>query len=108
MLKMPRMGGPDDLRTLLDDVPAWRHAELLGVSPRTVRRWLAGDTDIPATAFQALFWHTRWGASVIESEYGMAVSYWRLLAQHQAGHIGGKHLAPAANEVAASPRLRVV
>lgn len=43
-----------DLRILLDrhDMHPDEMARLLGVNPRTVRHWLAGDRAIPGTVIQ--------------------------------------------------------
>jgi len=97
MLTMPNLRGADALRQLLDDVPAELHAELLGVTARTLRRWLAGSHEIPRCAFHALYWHTRWGASEIEYRFGYENSILRLRLSGAAGHVGGKHLEVAAN-----------
>ena len=101
MLKMPAIGGPDHLRLLLDDVPRSRHAELLGVTDRTLRRWLAPGGRPPAAALQALFWHTRWGDSVIRSEYGFS---------EQLGALGRPGARPGRTGAAnlAGPRLALV
>lgn len=42
-------------------------AAALGVSPRTVRRWLATG-QAPRAAALAVFSITRWGLSLVESE----------------------------------------
>lgn len=42
-------------------------AAALGVTPRTVRRWLA-DGMAPRPAMLALFWVTRWGLSLVDAE----------------------------------------
>jgi hypothetical protein len=39
----------------------------LGVSERTVRRWIA-EGDAPRAASLALFWVTRWGSSALDAE----------------------------------------
>lgn len=105
MLRMPTMGGAEALRLLLDDVPAARHAEILGVSQRTIRRWLAPNGKPPRAALQALFWHTRWGDSQIRSDY-----QFRTLIEgqlHQARAVAWVR-QPAANEgVYARPALRL-
>jgi hypothetical protein len=40
-------------------------ARALGVTPRTVERWLH-DADAPRPALLALFWLTRWGQSEVD------------------------------------------
>lgn len=80
MLKMPNIGGAEVFSMLLDDIPRTRWHELLGVSDRTIRRWRTGDCPVPRAAVQAVFWHTRWGDSVIQSEYGFELRTLRGLA----------------------------
>ena len=83
MLKMPRnVAGPDSLQLLLDDVPRTRWREILGVSQRTINRWLAGHCRVPHTALGALYWHTRWGDSQIESVYGFENYHLRLMVSN--------------------------
>lgn len=108
MLKMPNIGGPDGLRLLLDDVPRFRHGELLGVSDRTLRRWLSGDSDIPVSAFQALFWHTRWGDSVIQSEYCFELDVMRGLADARGQQLARLAVRESDNDSRASVRLQLV
>jgi hypothetical protein len=51
---------------MLDDIggpAAERVAVALGVSPRTLKRWLADDST-PRPVLLAVFWLTRWGAPV--------------------------------------------
>jgi hypothetical protein len=60
---IPRHTPP--LGVMLDDIggPATdRVAASLGVSPRTLRRWLADDST-PRPVLLAVFWLTRWGAT---------------------------------------------
>ena len=107
MLKMPTVGGPGTLRLFLDDVPTKRHRELLGVGDRTIDRWLCGISPTPMAALQALYWHTRWGTSEIESQFGYENAFLRLQLSHQVGHVGGLFLCRPSNEAANRP-LRVV
>lgn len=72
MLHLPTMAGPDALRLLVEDLPRGQALQLLGVTDRTLRRWLASGGRPPAAAFAALYWHTRWGESEILSRYGFA------------------------------------
>lgn len=110
MLKMPKVGGQETLRLFLADIPRSRWLEILGVNQRTLRRWLAPGGKPPAMALQALFWHTRWGDSQIESEYGFAASAWRGLAEslQPAALLRHTH-TPAANAPAwRAARLQLV
>lgn len=55
---------------MLDDIgrpsPA-NVARALGVSTRSVRRWIAADAA-PVPVLAALFWLTRWGVSSVDAE----------------------------------------
>ena len=104
MIRMPPMGGPDQFHALLCEVPRFRHSELLGVGGRTLRRWCAPGGRPPVSAFQALFWHTRWGDSVIRSEYGFEAAN-RL---HLAAELGARFGQQAANCTRFQPALRLV
>jgi hypothetical protein len=57
-------------------------ARALGVSARSVRRWVAVD-DAPRPVLAALFWLTRWGVSAVDAEAHnaavLAASYVRAL-----------------------------
>lgn len=44
-----------------------RLAQALGVSTRTVQRWLAAD-QAPRAVLLAVFWSTRWGRSTIDAD----------------------------------------
>lgn len=108
MLIGQRMSGAAQLRMLLDDIPQQKVREILGVSDRTMRRWLAGDTAIPQAIFQALYWHTRWGDSELQSRYGFESSVLRsLLAAHR-GQLARLAVLPAANAPAWAPPLQLV
>ena len=54
-------------------------APILGVHPRTVRRWAAKDAA-PRSALLALFWLTRWGQSELDADLAMQ-------AANYTGHI---------------------
>ena len=43
-------------------------ARALGVTTRTVYRWLADPDHTPRAALLALFWATRWGQSQVDAE----------------------------------------
>lgn len=58
------------LRTIIDDLDSARPADVaryLGVSERSVWGWLAAE-QCPRPAHLALFWVSRWGASIIAAE----------------------------------------
>ena len=59
------------LAVMLDDIgrPSARAlAKALGISERTVYRWMVSGDDVPRLALAAVFWLTRWGQSVIEAQ----------------------------------------
>lgn len=62
-------------------------AHALGVSERTVRRWLREDAA-PRPAMLALFWITRWGLSAIDCEAFNTASMHRGLAAALKDEIG--------------------
>lgn len=43
-------------------------SEILGVSQRTIQRWLANE-EVPKYAALALFWESRYGRSIIDSDH---------------------------------------
>jgi hypothetical protein len=57
------------LSTMLSDlnIPPARLAKSLGVSLRTMQRWIAAD-QAPRSAMLAIFWATSWGRSTIETD----------------------------------------
>lgn len=58
------------LAAILDDLGNPRPEAIgraLGVTPRTVRRWIADD-QAPRPAVLALFWVTRWGLGTVDAE----------------------------------------
>lgn len=64
---------------ILDDIgrpPAAAVARALGVNRCTVERWITNDR-MPRSAHLALFWLTRWGQSIVDTE---AVNHARLYA----------------------------
>jgi hypothetical protein len=66
--RLPRLLPP--LSSILDDIgrPEPRQlARALGVSERTIRRWIAHDRA-PRTAHLSLYWLTRWGMSAVDAE----------------------------------------
>ena len=42
-------------------------AKLLAMDPRTIERWVRAD-KMPRAAHLALFWLTRWGRSIVDSQ----------------------------------------
>ena len=69
MFRAPTAAGLPPFSFLLHDLPAPppRVARHLGVSLRTVRRWLAVD-QAPRPVMLALFWESRWGRSAADAE----------------------------------------
>lgn len=66
------------LSMLLDDLgnpPARVIARAVGVSERTVQRWIADDSA-PRSVLLALFWVTRWGQSVVHAEAHNSARMW--------------------------------
>lgn len=69
-------------------------AKALGVSPRTVHRWLQAEEAAPRCALLAIFWLTRWGMSLAYCEAhnlaqmhaGMAACTRQQLEQARAAH----------------------
>src|SRR6218665_685316 len=63
-------GHTPPLSLMLDDLgqpSAPALAKALGVTERTVRRWLAAD-EAPRTVLLSIFWVTRWGRSAVDAE----------------------------------------
>lgn len=79
---MPTKRGMPPLRTLLQDIGSpspGQVAKALGVSTRTVWRWLERD-HAPRPAMLALFWISRWGQSAVDAELACSVGIYRQLA----------------------------
>jgi len=101
LCRLPRHLPP--LSLMLDDLgrpsPA-AVARSLGVSVRSVRRWIAAD-EAPRPVLAALFWLTRWGVSEIDAEAHnaatMAAGYVRALKDENAALVAdlGRALALA-------------
>lgn len=108
MLIPPRLGGVQQFAQLLADVPRQYRLQILGVSDRTLRRWLAGSIEIPPMALQALYWFTRWGDAEIQSRYGFEVQQLRGLARCDGERLARFAVLPAANSPSAAPALRLV
>jgi predicted DNA-binding transcriptional regulator AlpA len=67
------------LRDIGDPKPA-AVAAALGVSERTVWRWIADD-DAPRPALLALFWLTSWGWSAVEADARQTVNIARGMSE---------------------------
>lgn len=83
MFRAPSQAGLPGLSEILDDLPATRAqiARHLGVSPATLARYeQAGQA--PRAVMLALFWETRWGRSVADTE---AANWASLQQQRVAG-----------------------
>ena len=94
MIRMPDLGGPEQFRLFLAEIPRRQALQLLDVDARTLRRWCAEDGRPPRAALHALFWHTRWGDSLIRSFYGFEAAN-RL---HLAPALAALHGVRACNE----------
>lgn len=69
MFKAPSQAGLPPFSFLLDDMPA-SHAKVarhLGISERTIDRYWK-DNQAPRSVMLALFWESRWGQSVVETD----------------------------------------
>ena len=97
MLTFSRFGGADQLRLFLGDLRPGQALEILGISERTLRRYLSGQVEIPQSVFQALYWHTRWGSSEIESRSGFELVTLRGLVGAQRDQLARLAVLPAAN-----------
>lgn len=106
MLRLPALGGQAQLQLLVDDLSRGLALQILGVSDRTLRRWLSGDSEIPAMAWPALFWFSRWGDSEICCQYQYETVTLRHLAASRAGDLVKLAVLPAANDQ--RPALRLV
>lgn len=66
MFRAPRQLPP--LAYLLEDAGGHEAvARHLGVSPRTIARWRAGD-DAPRAVCLALYWESRWGIAHLHAD----------------------------------------
>lgn len=75
MLKMPRIGGPAQLRLFVEELGFDRACGVVRVHPATLRRWLRGEAEPPAAALQALYWLTSWGFSDAAAEVHWSHAY---------------------------------
>lgn len=69
MFRSPSHAGLPGFSTMLADLPATRHqvARHLGISTVTLNRYLRAN-QAPRQIMLALFWETRWGRSVADTE----------------------------------------
>lgn len=69
LCRIPRQLPPFIL--MIEDLGNPKPAELaraLGVTKRTVFRWLSAPDDVPRPVLLSLFWLTRWGMSAVDAE----------------------------------------
>ncbi|MBN8506124.1 MAG: hypothetical protein J0L58_16795 [Burkholderiales bacterium] len=72
-----------ELSAILADIghpPPEAIGRALGVTPRTVRRWLQAG-HAPRPAMLALFWVTRWGLSAVDAEAANRAALYFALAE---------------------------
>ncbi len=80
---LPRPSSLPHLQTLVDDIgsPSSKAlAKALGVSERTVRRWMRAG-QAPRVVLLALFWVSRWGRSALDVELQHDAMLYRALAR---------------------------
>ncbi|MFO1246005.1 MAG: hypothetical protein U1E71_12620 [Ramlibacter sp.] len=69
MIAAPKnIAGPNLFRLFVDELGREKVCELLEVHETTLRRWLRGTTPVPRMAVLALFWETRYGLSLIDTD----------------------------------------
>jgi hypothetical protein len=98
------------LAAMLEDVgnPTAAHlGAFLGVSPRTVARWLARG-HAPRPASLALFWLTRWGRSQVDCTAVNDARLWHAVAQAQTTRAAQLAAALDALEKAPAAPARVI
>lgn len=75
MLKVPQLGGADQLRLFVDELGfAWA-CQVVDVHPTTMRRWLRGTTEPPQAVLQALYWLTAYGFTAAAAEVHWSHQY---------------------------------
>lgn len=69
MFRSPSQAGLPGLSVMLDDLPASREqiARHLGLKPSTLATYARAD-QAPRPVMLALFWETKWGRSVADTE----------------------------------------
>ncbi len=69
MISAPRdIFGPNVFQIFVHELGMNRVSKILEVTPATIRRWMRGTTPVPRMAVLALYWETRYGRSLIESD----------------------------------------
>lgn len=69
MIAAPKsIAGPNLFQLFVNELGNERVCELLEVHEKTLRRWLRGTTPVPRMAVLALFWETRYGLSLIDTD----------------------------------------
>jgi hypothetical protein len=71
--------GVEFFSLMVHELTMKRVCALLDVHPTTVLRWLRGAVPVPKVACLALFWESRWGRSVIDSDHLNEI---QLMRQH--------------------------
>ena len=59
--RVQRKAHPDDFKRLTESFTTPELLKLLGIPKPTLKRWLAGETSIPWSAFQLAFDHSPYG-----------------------------------------------
>lgn len=70
-LEPPALGGVDQLRLFLADIPWIDAPKVLGVHENTLRRWLRGESRIPRAVLEALYWRSTYGF-----QHAYTASHW--------------------------------
>lgn len=69
MISAPKdIFSPEFFDTMVHELTLARVSKLLGVEQRTVRRWIRTGTA-PRMAYLSIFWESRWGRSIIDSDH---------------------------------------
>lgn len=58
----------DFFECMVHELTLVRVSKLLGVDERTIRRWVKNGTA-PRMAYLAVFWESRWGRSIIDTDH---------------------------------------
>lgn len=89
MFRSPSGAGLPALVTMLDDIPATEAqiARHLDIKPSTLATYRRKGTA-PRSVMLALFWETKWGRSVADTEAANYAQLQRGHAQALQGHVG--------------------
>ncbi len=89
MFRSPTGAGLPALQTMLDDIPATPEqvARHLGIKPSTLATYRRKGTA-PRSVMLALFWETRWGRSIADTEAANYAQVQRSHAQALQSHVG--------------------